>query len=117
MTTILIVCGAGASSTFLASRMRALLRSASIDASVEPITELELGARLTGADLVLLGPHLSPRRDELFAIADAGGVPIAVLPANAYGPTGAADAIELSRSFIRLSAVPPIHSNEGALDA
>ncbi|SEM89990.1 PTS sugar transporter [Cryobacterium sp. TMT1-3] len=63
---ILVVCGAGASSTFVALRLRRSATLRGLTASVTAITEADLLVRLAAAvahtpvDVVLVGPHLAP---------------------------------------------------------
>jgi PTS system cellobiose-specific IIB component len=98
MESILIVCGAGASSTFLASRMRSLASSRGLSIDVRAANEGEIPSRLVGVDVLLVGPHLAPSFDALAASASEHGVAAALLPANAFGPTGAEDALALATS-------------------
>ncbi|WP_295011690.1 PTS sugar transporter subunit IIB [uncultured Microbacterium sp.] len=59
---IQVVCGAGASSTFVAGR----LRRAALDAGRDwEITASSVDRLDPTADIVLLGSHLAERRDEL----------------------------------------------------
>ncbi|MDJ0337737.1 hypothetical protein [Cryobacterium sp. PH31-O1] len=63
---ILVVCGAGASSTFVALRLRRSATLRGLTVSVTAITETDLLVRLSAAvarspvDVVLIGPHLAP---------------------------------------------------------
>ncbi|MDJ0376067.1 hypothetical protein [Cryobacterium sp. PH31-L1] len=63
---ILVVCGAGASSTFVALRLRRSATLRGLTVSVTAITESDLLGRLSAAtahspvDVVLVGPHLAP---------------------------------------------------------
>ncbi len=57
--TILIVCGAGASSTFLASRMRAIARTRNAPFAIEAASDIDLAPRLACVHLLLVG-HTSP---------------------------------------------------------
>ena len=55
---ILVVCGAGASSTFVAQRVRHAAHDAGL-LSAFAGTELSLPIDLDAADVVLVGPHLA----------------------------------------------------------
>ena len=112
MATILVVCGAGASSTFLASRIRALATTGALDVTAKAISESELEAHLPTADAILIGPHLAESYDAL--VARAAGVPTALLPADAFGPAGAAAALELALPLIRTTASAPPPTTEGS---
>lgn len=90
MTTVYIVCGAGASSTFLALGLRPIARSAGLSVTFVP-APLE-SIEPTAADVVAVAHHiaLEPRVAEL-AVA---GVTIALLPQSAHGAFGAEEAFE-----------------------
>jgi phosphotransferase system HPr (HPr) family protein len=100
MDTILVVCGAGASSTFLASRLRSLAKERGLDITARAASTDELESRLASARAVLVGPHLASRFDELTATAAARSVPTALLPANAFEPASAAAALDLALSLL-----------------
>jgi PTS system cellobiose-specific IIB component len=76
---VLIVCGAGASSTFVAQRLRRA--SAARDLELTPIASSASAAPdlIPSADLVLAGAHLGEAVDLLRATASAAGVPVLVL--------------------------------------
>ncbi|WP_298037942.1 hypothetical protein [uncultured Microbacterium sp.] len=74
---ILVVCGAGASSTFIAQRLRRAAESAGLDLDAYPGTELTIDHAF--ADLVLLGPHIADRLEPIRARVP---IPVAVLPAD-----------------------------------
>ncbi|SEB39781.1 PTS system, cellobiose-specific IIB component [Paramicrobacterium humi] len=86
---ILVACGAGASSTFVALRVRRAAAARGIDLAVTATPLSALPGALAGADVLLLGAHLADRADELAVMARAAGVAVAVLPeaasANADG--------------------------------
>jgi len=97
MTTILIVCGAGASSTFLASAMRTLAKSRGIqDITIEAASDDDIDARLPFSDVVLIGAHLATSFDVLRARAAEHNVAAVLLPAGIFGPSGAETALDLA---------------------
>jgi phosphotransferase system HPr (HPr) family protein len=100
MDTILVVCGAGASSTFLASRLRTLAKERGLNVTARAASTDELESRLSGARAVLVGPHLAARFEELTATAAGHSVPTALLPANAFEPASAGAALDLALSLL-----------------
>jgi cellobiose PTS system EIIB component len=100
MDMILVVCGAGASSTFLASRIRALATGRGLDVTARAASNLDLASRLADARVLLVGPHLSARFAELEAEAAAHSVPAVLLPSTAFGPEGATDALEQALALL-----------------
>jgi PTS system cellobiose-specific IIB component len=77
---IVVVCGAGASSTFAALRIRRAAEARGIDVEVRAAGEQTLAAELLDADALLVGTHLAERRSSLAAAAAAASVPLAMLP-------------------------------------
>jgi len=77
---ILVVCGAGASSTFVAQRLRRAASAAGRDWQTTAGTESTIST--ASVDLVLIGPHLADRLDAIRAAASA---PVAVLPEDVFG--------------------------------
>lgn len=77
---ILVVCGAGASSTFVAQRLRRAAMQAGLEWQVSAGAESSVGT--APADLVLIGPHLADRID---AIGNATIAPTALLPDDVFG--------------------------------
>jgi PTS system cellobiose-specific IIB component len=94
MDMILVVCGAGASSTFLASRMRLLATERGLDLTARAASNLDIDSRLGDARVLLVGPHLASAFPELEATAATHSVPAALLPSTAFGPDGAAAALD-----------------------
>jgi cellobiose PTS system EIIB component len=86
--TVLIVCGAGASSTFLALRLRRLARARDLDLVVEAGSEADLDDRLEHVRILLIGPHLAERFDSLSRRATEAGARAALLPDTVFGPEG-----------------------------
>jgi PTS system cellobiose-specific IIB component len=101
METVLIVCGAGASSTFLASRIRKAAKADGIALVVEAGSQTDVPSRLDGVDILLVGSHLAPSYDSLASDARDAGVRAALLPPTASGPGGAEAALDLVRGLAR----------------
>ena len=92
---ILVVCGAGASSTFVAQR----LRKAASDAGLDWDAAAGMEHSVTASDhgLILVGPHLADRLD---AIRDATSAPVAVLPDDIFADRDGTRTLALARSII-----------------
>jgi cellobiose PTS system EIIB component len=76
---IVVVCGAGASSTFVAVKLRSAARSRGADVVVEPGSASQLDS-LDGIDVVLVGAHLEAAVPALRERAAATRTAVAVLP-------------------------------------
>lgn len=97
---ILVVCGAGASSTFVAQRLRRAASDAGLDWDASAGTETSVAA--TPADLVLVGPHLADQLDAIHAAAHGS---VAVLPADVFSDRDGTRTLAIAQSA--LSDSPP----------
>ena len=95
MHRVLVVCGAGASSTFLAHRIRAAAGRREIDVTVSASSTAGLSERLGSVDVLLVGPHLAQQFDELSKLAHAAGSACALLPDTIFGSGGEETALDL----------------------
>lgn len=94
---ILVVCGAGASSTFVARRLRHAAAAAGLDWDASAGVEGSVPSAdhdIADHDLVLVGPHLADRLDVLRARTR---FPVAVLPADVFSDHDG----ERTLSFVR----------------
>ena len=101
---ILVVCAAGASSTFVAQRLRSAAAEAGMGWTTAASTEATLAADAPGADLVLLGPHLSARADELRKVVSAHGARLEVLAEDVFTDLSGLRTLNLVRTTFRHSA-------------
>lgn len=81
---ILVVCGAGASSTFVAQRVRHAAQAAGRDMSAIAGTEQSLPIDLDAADVVLVGPHLVQALPRIEMDAAFRGATVVLLPADIF---------------------------------
>lgn len=81
---ILVVCGAGASSTFVAQRVRHAAQAAGLPYAASAGTELSLPIDLDAADVVLVGPHLVHTMERIERDAASRGTTVVLLPADIF---------------------------------
>lgn len=62
---VLLVCGTGASTSFMAAKMRYAAKQRGIDISITARSESEISNYLGDVDVVMVGPHLGVYYDEL----------------------------------------------------
>lgn len=96
---ILVVCGAGASSTFVAQRLRRAAQEAGLDWNASAGTEQAVSA--SPANLILVGPHLAGQLD---AIRTAVDCPVAVLPDDIFADRHGVRALTIAQSALSSSA-------------
>ncbi|MDQ1123003.1 PTS sugar transporter subunit IIB [Microbacterium trichothecenolyticum] len=81
---ILVVCGAGASSTFVAQRVRRAAHEQGLDYAASAGTVRSLPIDLDEADVVLVGPHLANELPRIEHEAVARDVAVVLLPADVF---------------------------------
>lgn len=96
MINVFIVCGAGASSTFLAVKLRSLSQSHARDLSFIPSALSNLGAK--DDDLVLVASHIA--KDAKVAALSKTGISVIELPEHINGGFSADEAMELVLSHL-----------------
>ncbi|MBO0981069.1 PTS sugar transporter subunit IIB [Microbacterium sp. SD291] len=96
---ILVVCGAGASSTFVALRLRRAAEAAGLEWDCSAgSADAVAGA---DADLILVGPHLA---DRLRAIRDEAAGAVLPLPEDVFTDRDGGRTLALVRSALALDA-------------
>ncbi|WP_127794229.1 PTS sugar transporter subunit IIB [Agromyces sp. LHK192] len=94
---IIVVCGAGASSTFVAHRLRMRARERGLQVDARAATESTLADALADADVLLVGAHLAGSAERIRTLAAEASVPFAMLPESAAADDGGA-ALDLAIS-------------------
>ena len=92
---ILVVCGAGASSTFVAMRLRHAATDRGIALQAFAGTEASLPIDIDAADVLLVGPHLAPSLDDIRRYAAPLGVQVILLPEDVFGDLTGVRTLEL----------------------
>ncbi len=81
---ILLCCGAGMSSGFLASSARKYIKQSKLPVSIEARSVSEAAEYLSSIQVLLLGPHYAVDLDKYKALAAPYGVRVAVIPPDIY---------------------------------
>lgn len=63
--TVLLVCGSGASSSFMAAKMRIAAKNRDLDLNLLARSESEISNFVGEVDAVMIGPHLSQYYEDL----------------------------------------------------
>ncbi len=82
---ILLVCGSGASSGFMAKAVRQAAKDRGLDWGVQARSDSVVEDYIDQIDLLLVGPHLAYMLDDLKEIAEPYGVDVRVIPKQPYG--------------------------------
>ncbi len=99
MVRIIVVCGAGASSTFVAHRIRRAAAARGIAVRATATSESQLDRVRTDAAVLLVGAHLADRLDVVRERAGAASVPVAILSESAAAAGDGAEALDIALEF------------------
>lgn len=92
---ILVICGAGASSTFVAQRLGRAAEAAGLDWETRAGTAQAVTS--ASADLILVGPHLEERAADLREVLP---VPVVVLPEDVFSDRDGRRTLALVRTIV-----------------
>lgn len=104
---ILVVCGAGASSTFVAQRVRHAAHDRGLDYAAFAGTEQSLPIDLDAADVVLVGPHLAHALERIERDAAARGTTVVLLPSDIFTDLDGTRTLQLVRDAVGASGGTP----------
>lgn len=85
MKDILLVCGTGASSGFMAKNIRQAAKNRGYDLSVKARGDAEAEDYMEEIDCLLVGPHLKYMLEDLEELAEPYDVPVRIIPEEYYG--------------------------------
>ena len=82
---VLLVCGGGASSGFLAANIRKYAKKQGADLKIEARSESELSNYINDIDALLVGPHLAYMEDEIRSMTEPKKIPMELIDEDDYG--------------------------------
>lgn len=92
---ILLVCGGGASSGFMAANMRKAAKKRKMEISIKARSESEIEEYLDSIDVLLIGPHLAYMEEEIKQKVQGKGIQVTLIPQDIYGPLDGDKALNL----------------------
>ena len=96
---VLLCCGAGISSGFLASNARKYIKKSGVLVSVEARSHSEVAEFMPNIDVLLLGPHYASSLESFTEIAKPYGTKVAVIPEAIYSSLDGKALIELAQKL------------------
>jgi PTS system cellobiose-specific IIB component len=86
MTNIVLVCNAGMSTSMLVKKMLDNAKARGLDVSIKAVPEAEFsGSNAEGVHVLLLGPQIRFKFDELKKAWEPRGIKVAVIETVDYG--------------------------------
>ncbi|MGN6711207.1 PTS sugar transporter subunit IIB [Anaerocolumna jejuensis] len=85
MKKVLLICGTGASSGFMAKSIRKAAKDKGKNVDVKARSDSELDEYIEEIDLLLVGPHLKYMLDDLKKEAKPYNISVEIISEDAYG--------------------------------
>lgn len=101
MIHVLLICGAGASSGFMAQSMRKAAKHRGLEISVMARSEAELKRHVNNIHVLLVGPHLSYMKKDIEKEIEGYGIKVEVIPQKIYGTIDGERALDLVLKLMR----------------
>ena len=95
MKNVLLICGSGASSGFMAAAIRKAAKKRKLHLSVKAASESQLDDRINETDYLLIGPHLSYMLAEFQEKTEDKSIKAIVIPQTIYGTLNGEKALDL----------------------
>ena len=96
---ILLCCGAGMSSGFLASSARKVIKKKKLPITIEARSYSEAAEFFGNIDVMLLGPHFAKDLEKFQKLGKPYGVKVAVIPEDIYGTLDGGKLLDLAQSL------------------
>lgn len=81
---VLLVCGSGASSGFMAANMRKAAAKMGLEMDIKARSESEIENYIDEIDVLMVGPHLAYILDEVEDYTNGANIPVILMKAEYY---------------------------------
>lgn len=97
---IMLCCGAGISSGFLATAAQKAAKKAGVKAVVKARSHSDVGNYMDSVDILMVGPHYKMELPTFEKMAAPHGVPVVLIPENVYAMIDGAAVIKLAQETL-----------------
>lgn len=97
---VMLCCGAGMSSGFLAQRIRSEAKKQKLDIQVDARSENQVSQYFGKFNILLIGPHYASQLENYQKLTEEYGFKVAVIPNKIYGTLDAKAMLELIKSMV-----------------
>lgn len=91
---VLLCCGAGMSSGFLAQQLRSAAKKKKIPMQAAAKSQNDIEDYLSNADVLLIGPHLAYLKEDLEKKCKPYNIPVEIIPKNVYAALNGAKLLD-----------------------
>lgn len=102
MKKVLLICGTGASSGFMAKNIRKAAKNQGVELDIKARSDSEVDEYIEEIDLLLVGPHLKYMMEDLRHDAEANNIPAELISEEAYGSLDGEAVLEQIKSLLNL---------------
>lgn len=99
MNKILLACGAGASSGFIAQQMRKAAKKRKIDVSIKAVSDTEILDHIEDVRVLLLGPHLAHKIKDVETSVEGKGVTVLLIDKEHYATLDGAGVLDKALNY------------------
>lgn len=96
MKNILLACGAGASSGFIAQKMRKAAQKKGLEVGIRAVSDTEIMENIDGVGVLLIGPHLKHKFAEIELEVGELGVKAAIIDRKYYATLNGEAVLDLA---------------------
>jgi len=97
---VLLVCGAGASSGFMAAAARKAVKKTGEDIEFKAKSEAELVESINSIDVLLVAPHLKYMIEDVKDVCEAAGVKYGIIPQKVYGSLDGQGLVKVAKEHL-----------------
>ncbi|KUO75197.1 MAG: PTS sugar transporter subunit IIB [Clostridia bacterium BRH_c25] len=94
MKKILLVCGSGASSGFIAQNMRKAAKAKGLDVTIKAVSDTQIEDYVDEIDLLMIGPHLKHRLAEIEESVKSYKIKAMLIDQQSYASLDGASVLE-----------------------
>lgn len=99
-TRVLLCCGAGFSSGFLAQKARKAIKAQKLDMTIDARSESVISEYMDKMDVLLVGPHYESAIPKFKAECEPLGIKVSLIPADIYSTLNGEALIELVKQLL-----------------
>lgn len=99
---VLLCCGAGMSSGFLAQKTRAVAKKEGLKINIEARSQSDVGEFVNQVHIVLIGPHYENVLAEITSIYRSCNTPVIMIPQKIYGSLDGDGLLKLIKETLKI---------------
>lgn len=97
---ILLVCGAGASTSLLVMKMQEEAKKQGKDYTIRAIAQTSLKYEMSDADVILLGPQITFMFDKIKQLCESYKIPVEIIRAQDYGMCDGKKVLQFAENLV-----------------